>query len=62
MFNKKESGNSRFSPDRKLPSGTEFFVLVDSKTGVNYLVTAFGTAVSTTPLLDKNGQPIITEI
>lgn len=62
MFAKKEEAGSRFVPDRKLPSGTQLYVLVDAQTGVNYLVTAFGTGVSVTPLLDRDGKPIVTAI
>lgn len=62
MFGKKEEAGSRFLSDRKLPSGTQLYVLVDAQTGVNYLVAAFGTSMSVTPLLDRNGSPIVTAV
>lgn len=36
-------------------------ILVDKETGVNYLVLKSGYGVSVTPILDKDGKPIITE-
>lgn len=37
-------------------------VWVDKKTGVNYLFYASGYAGGLTPLLDKDGKPIITPL
>ncbi|GCF92540.1 hypothetical protein NRIC_04310 [Enterococcus florum] len=37
-------------------------ILVDRETGVNYLATKMGYAGGLTPLLDKNGEPVITPI
>ena len=37
-------------------------ILVDKKTGVNYLFVARGYAGGLTPLLDRDGKPIITPI
>ena len=37
------------------------FVIVDRKTGVNYLATKFGAAGGVCPLLGKDGKPIITK-
>ena len=37
-------------------------ILVDMKTGVNYLFVARGYAGGLTPLLDRDGKPIITPI
>ncbi len=37
-------------------------ILVDRKTGVNYLVWKSGYAGGITPLLDKDGKPIVTKI
>nr|WP_163194710.1 DUF6440 family protein [Clostridium thermarum] len=36
-------------------------ILVDRATGVNYLYVSNGAAGGLTPLLDKDGRPIITE-
>ena len=35
-------------------------ILVDKETGVNYLFCTSGYAGGLTPLLDKNGNPVIT--
>lgn len=41
---------------------TNFFqVIVDKQTGVNYLFVKSGYGAGLTPLLDDNGQPIITK-
>ena len=37
-------------------------ILVDKKTGVNYLFTSSGYAGGLTVLLDKDGKPIVTPI
>ena len=37
-------------------------LLVDKKTGVNYLFVSRGYAGGLTPLLDRNGKPVITPI
>ena len=38
----------------------EVSVIVDAETGVNYLFVVHGYAGGLTPLLDKNGKPVIT--
>ena len=37
-------------------------ILVDKKTGVNYLFVSRGYAGGLTPLLDRDGKPVITPI
>lgn len=37
-------------------------ILVDKETGVNYLVLKSGYGLGITPILDKDGKPIITKI
>ncbi len=37
-------------------------ILVDKKTGVNYLYRKVGNAGGLTPLLDKNGKPVVSPI
>ena len=37
-------------------------VLVDKKTGVNYMFVHSGHAGGLTPLLDREGKPVITQI
>ena len=40
---------------------SEKTILVDKKTGINYLFVANGFGGGLTPLLDKDGKPIITK-
>ena len=42
--------------------GTQSRVLVDRKTGVNYLWTAAGDAGGLTVLVDAEGKPIVTPV
>lgn len=57
-------------PDRFLETyvqrglmGPTFKVLVDRKTGVNYLFVQNGNqGAALTPLLDENGKPVVTPI
>lgn len=35
-------------------------VIVDTQTGVNYLLVAYGNGAGLTPLIDENGKPIVT--
>ena len=37
-------------------------ILVDKETGVNYLFCGSGSAGGLTPLLDKDGKPVITTV
>ena len=37
-------------------------IIVDKKTGVNYMWVAQGYAGGLTPLLDKDGRPIVTAV
>lgn len=37
-------------------------VLVDKETGVNYLYYQFGTSGGLTPLLDREGKPVVTTV
>lgn len=41
---------------------TNFTVYVDKETGINYLFVKAGYAGGLTPLLDKDGKPVITKI
>lgn len=36
-------------------------VIVDTQTGVNYLLASFGEGSGLSPLLDENGRPIVTK-
>ena len=42
--------------------GVETKILVDRKTGVNYLFHHAGYAGGLTPLLDREGKPVITSV
>lgn len=60
MFGK--SSNERFEVIHKEGTMSGFKVIVDKKTGVNYLFTWDGYAGGLTTLLNKEGQPVITPI
>lgn len=63
MFLKKEESNKRFVITHYEKSGLEGCkVLVDKETGINYLYSWDGYSGGLTPLLNKDGNPIITEI
>ncbi|EEA85006.1 DUF6440 family protein [Peptacetobacter hiranonis] len=40
---------------------SEKTILVDKKTGINYLFVANGFGGGLTPLLDKDGKPVVTK-
>ncbi len=54
---------NRFKIKQKETSGMvrEAYVIVDKKTGVNYLFVHDGSAGGLTPLLNADGKPIITK-
>lgn len=54
QFIKKDSGS--------LGIGSTVEILVDRKTGVNYLYVGSGYGGGLTPLLDQEGKPIVTDI
>lgn len=61
----KEAKKERFKVVYKQVTGLvdeAKMVLVDLKTGVNYLFMQSGYAGGLTPLLDENGKPVITEV
>ena len=39
-----------------------FKIYVDTQTGVNYLLADNGTGLGITPLLDKDGKPVVTPV
>ena len=55
--------NNRFVVNEKQGSGfiNYYQVIVDKQTGVNYLCVKTGYGAGLTPLLDKNGKPLITK-
>ncbi len=65
MFgNKKESKKERFivKEEQFLGMAGLLSVVVDSETGVNYIITGNGDSVHITPLLDKDGKVMIDDI
>ena len=63
MFFKNEETNKRFIIVHYEKNGLEGCkVLVDKETGVNYLYSWDGYSGGLTPLLNKDGTPIITEV
>lgn len=55
----KDKRFQRAYPNGKM-SGIE--IIIDTETGVNYLFAQAGYAGGLTPLLDKDGKPVITKI
>lgn len=51
----------RFEVIESEGSAKGIFVIVDKKTGVNYLLAKFGVAGGLCPLIDKDGKPIVTQ-
>ena len=49
-----------FKQDSEL-SSPGFCIVVDKETGVNYIYSYWGETGGLTPLLDKEGKPVITE-
>ena len=43
-------------------SGPSTYIMLDKETGVNYLYVSGGYGAGLTPLLDKDGKPIVTPI
>ena len=56
------AGDKRFVCTHKEGNtfGVQYMVIVDRETGVNYLLTQNGYGGGLTPLLDREGRPIIT--
>ena len=52
----------RFERIYKQGIGTVLEIWVDRETGVNYIFTQSGYAGGLTPLLDRDGKPVITPI
>lgn len=56
MFN----SDKRFQVIHKEGTMSGFKIIVDTETGVNYLFSWDGYAGGLTPLLDKEGKPVVT--
>lgn len=67
LFSKSDNYETRFEVVRTEGNpidydfSGEFRVIVDKETGVNYLWVRDGPSGGLTPLLDKDGKPVITK-
>lgn len=60
---KKEDKKKRFIVKEEQSYGLGYIsVVVDSETGVNYMLVGSGSSINITPLLDNNGKIIVDEI
>lgn len=60
---KKEDKKKRFTVKEEQSYGLGYIsVVVDSETGVNYMLVGSGSSINITPLLDSNGKIIVDEI
>ena len=63
MFGKKEKGEPRFIVKEQQELGhltmTTLHVLLDTRTGVNYLLATGSAGSQITPLLDENGDVVV---
>ncbi len=61
MFGNKKKKDNRFyvKSEENLPSLGKITILVDTKTGVNYIHSWVGTGSGITPLLDEHGEIIV---
>ena len=62
MANKKEKRFIKVYSDGGGFSGVATYILVDKETGVNYLYAAGSYGGGITPLLNRDGTPIITPV
>lgn len=62
MFGK-DKKNDRFKVVYKQESiASSYKIIVDMQTGVNYLINTEGYAGGITPLLDRDGKPVISMV
>ena len=59
MFSKKEKVNPRFETVYTESGMSGCKIIVDKETGINYLYSWDGYSGGITPLLDKDGKPVI---
>ena len=60
MFGKKDKFDERFEVIYEQGKISIFKIIRDKETGVNYLYHAAGYGLALTPLLDKDGKPVVT--
>ncbi|MDZ5781966.1 DUF6440 family protein [Marinococcus luteus] len=61
LFKRNEEGKEQrfyIKQSESLSKLGEVFIIVDRKTGINYMCTVAGTGSSLTPLLDSEGNPV----
>jgi hypothetical protein len=59
MFDRNK--NKRFNVIYEQGSVSRFKIIVDTETGINYLLTTDGYAGGLTVLLDKDGKPVVSK-
>ncbi|WP_263399325.1 DUF6440 family protein [Sutcliffiella deserti] len=61
MFGRKKEEDNRFyiKMEENIPLLGKITILVDSKTGVNYIQSWVGSGSGITPLLDEDGKVIV---
>lgn len=60
MFGKGDKYDDRFEVIYEQGKLTVYKIIRDKETGVNYLYNASGYGIGITPLLDKDGKPVVT--
>lgn len=62
MFNKRNKMNQRFETVYEQGTFSVCRIIVDTATGINYLFIKDGYAGGLTVLLDKDGNPVVSEV
>lgn len=60
MFGKGDKYDDRFEVTYEQGKLTVYKIIRDKETGVNYFYHAAGYGMAVTPLLDKEGKPVVT--
>lgn len=60
MFGKGDKRDDRFEVTYEQGKMTIYKIIRDKETGVNYLYHAADYGIAITPLLDKDGKPVVT--
>ncbi len=60
MFSSRDKYDDRFEVIYEQGKLAIYKIIRDKETGVNYLYHAAGYGLSVTPLLDKDGKPVVT--
>ncbi|MDD6268797.1 MAG: DUF6440 family protein [Oscillospiraceae bacterium] len=63
LKDRKDDRKKRFTVKEEQSYGLGYIsVVVDTSTGVNYMLVGSGSSINITPLLDNNGKIIVDEI